>query len=164
MSTSPLYFEPIARPEYVRSRLALRRPALGDIRVDWDEVQQAVQEVLAVLGAIVQRRRPDVRSRPGGNRSPAVALYEYRVFDPGSSPDADPVVAGVAFKRTPRGILVRGDFCGEESGKVYWGPSACSREVPEDGRAVLDAASDVAARLAREADRLVDLLDTAEPA
>lgn len=164
MTVARPYTEPVARVAYVRPRLALVRSTLTDDRLDWDEVQRAVDDSFAELAAMVARRRAGVQSRSGENRSPAVLLYAYRVFEPAFPPDADPIVSGVAFKRTPRGILVRGDFCGEESGRVHFEHQDCRREVPEEGRAVLTAASAVAARLAREIDRLVDALDAAQPA
>lgn len=163
--TTNLFFEPIARTAYVRPRLSLVRPVTDDSAVDWDEVQRAIEDVLHEIEATVARRCPGVKTRIGANRSRPVLLYSYGVFEPPSDPEADPIVLGVAFKRTPSNvILVRGDLCAEESGRVLFSPPDACREVPERGPAVLDAASKVIARLAREVDTLITLIREAEPA
>jgi hypothetical protein len=93
-----------------------------------------------------------------------VLLYVYCVFDPISEVEVDPIVAGVAFKRTSGGILVRGDVCGEESGRVYLELPEYGEIVPETGTAVIQAASRTAARLSREVDAVLRALDHTEPA
>jgi hypothetical protein len=131
--------------------------------VDWDEVQRAVEEAFSQLAASVAGRLPGVRCRPGANRSPAVLLYAYSVFDLPDPPDADPIVVGVSFKRGANGILVRGDICGEESGEIYWAPSTCRVLVPQDAGGVLLAGRTVATLLAREVEMLMNLLRRREP-
>ena len=159
MTHTELYSHPIARVPHVRARLEIAKPTWTHDHIDWDEVEQAVNDVFGELASWVKRLRPSVRSRAGSNRSPAVILYVYRVFEPISDPESDAIVVGVAFKNTPHGILVRGDICGEDSGTVYFEHPDCRKEVPKPNRAVLTAASAVAARLEREIDRLIEMLD-----
>jgi hypothetical protein len=168
MSAAQSYSDPIARVPYVRSHLRLLSRLVeeaggGEDRVDWAEVRRAVDEVLEEMARTIQIRQPGVQSRSGANQSPALPLYVYRVFEPSTGAEVDPIVVGVAFKHGTGAILVRGDFCGEESGHIYFGPKDCRQEVPERQQEVIEAASRVAARLAREIDRLLQIIDQAEP-
>jgi hypothetical protein len=155
---------PVVRGADARARQTLDLDSRLGPEVDWDDVQRAVADPFCRLAADVAVRLPGVRCRPGANRSPAVLLYAYSVFDLPDPPDPDPLVVGVSFKRGANGLLVRGDICGEESGKIYWAPSTCRLLVPQDAGDVLLAGSTVATLLAREIDALVNLLRRREPA
>jgi hypothetical protein len=155
---------PVVRIANVRARLMFDPTPRPQREIDWDAVQLAVADDFYQLAADMAVRLKEARCRPGANRSPAVPLYAYSVFDLSSNPTADPIVVGVSFKRSENGILVRGDICGEESGKIYLAPSACRLLVPQDARRVILEGSAVATRLAREVETLINLLRCGEPA
>jgi len=162
MDHAPNYSTPIASTRYVRERLALAMllPLRSRASVpDWNEIERALRKQLDDLARVIEHQRPGTLSRPGSNQSQSVLLYAYRVFESASNPEAEPIVVGVACKRQLEDILVRGDFCEEDSGVVRYEAPECRVIVPEGHGAVLGAASAVVAHLARETSRLIALLD-----
>jgi hypothetical protein len=132
--------------------------------IDWSRAEEIVQNALTRLSEAVSERRKGVRSRPHASRTERFPLFAYRTFIPTPAEGFDPIVVGVTFKRTDRGVLVRGDMIGEETGTVHFEHPECRLEVREQSEAVLRAARQVADRLAAEVDQLVAALDAPEPA
>ena len=164
MIESQPYAEPIARVAGVRARLGRDDAALRRREADWSEVEGAVADAFAQMARDVAIRLPDARSRAGANSSGAMLLYAYRVFDLPGRPDTEPVVVGVSLKRVEGGIDVRGDICEEDSGRLLLSSSSWRHRVPDHPDRVLLVGSDVASRLARGVDALVEILNRPDTA
>lgn len=95
-------------------------------RIDWQAIHESIQAIFASLANAVQRNCPSIHSRGGKTQTSCFPLFSYRVFEVPSEPNLDPVVAGVDFAPTSSGpnIVVRADFCGDESGRIWF-------ELPE---------------------------------
>ena len=151
------FFEPVRRTSLVRPRLELAVAPKGDEQVDWAEVQRAIQDTFRDLAGDVRVRVPSIAVKDGTARGGVVELFVFSSFMLPSRPSAEAIVVGVTFTGEERGLLITADVCGEESGCVY------AREQPRSvdakaTQALARAASELAARVSRGVDVIVDAI------
>jgi hypothetical protein len=129
----------------------------GLAAADWDRVHEVVQGVLGEMARDVERRWPEIGSRPGRTTTRRFPLFSFRTFFTKVDRGADPVVVGLDFKPEADGVRVRGDISGEESGRV-WYDEECEQTAAKSLDSILAAAQEIAGRLARQSDLLPSAL------
>src|SRR5271166_1771572 len=102
--------------------------AQGLSSAQWDEIHTVVQANLAPLAARIERFCPDVGRRAARMGSAIFLLFSYRTFEPPEAGGLEPVVVGVNFKAQGEGILIHGDICTEETGRILY-DEGCQQEV-----------------------------------
>jgi hypothetical protein len=153
--TTDLFYSPVRRTPFVRSRLEVDVPAEPRAVTDWSDVTGAVLETLEQLEKDVRARRPEVRAKCGTTRGGVIELFAYCSFELPGAEGAEPLVAGVTVQRHGPGRLsVSADLCGDESGHVYLEEGSSTLDS-EDREGLVHVAEGLAARLARRADEVV---------
>lgn len=126
-------WEPMASPQQFSpiglARLDVSPPPLIECgegsfipeeQVNWYQVHQLVQRIFSEMAARIKDEWPMIRSRPGKSSARSFFLYTFMIFDLGDEEELDPVIVGLTFEPAPSGdhILVTGDICGEETGRI----------------------------------------------
>jgi hypothetical protein len=132
------------------------------VLVDWDRIHEAIQAVLSGLARSVKERWPEVVSRPGRTSTNKLPLFSYRTFELMDSPEADAVVVGLDFQPSETTVRIRGDLCGEESGRIFY-DTDCETEAEKTHGKVLAAALDITGKLTAQADRIREALTSLQP-
>ena len=151
MSMDP-FFEVVRRTPFVRPRLELD---LAPNPVDWEGVRRAIVDALNQLAEDVQAREPAVAIKPGTTHGGVIELFVFSSFALPTRADAEAIIAGVTIQRNGARFLLTADVCGEDSGRIY----ATEEPLNLNGEltpALVRAAGALAARLSREADRVLD--------
>ncbi|MBW3598251.1 MAG: hypothetical protein KY475_13390 [Planctomycetes bacterium] len=107
-------FAPVGSNDYL-DRLGVLPPQPDFPPKVWTAVHHAVQEELAALEVAVRRKTPQLSVRRGHTTGESFFLFSYVSFST-SDPARDPVVAGVTFTPTERGVTLEADVSGEQSG------------------------------------------------
>jgi hypothetical protein len=129
---------------------------------DWNAVHEATQGVFEGLAARILAQEPNALSKAGRNSTRALALLSYRVFYHLDGDDYDPVVVGISFAPSGDRIQIAGDISGDESGFVYY-DDECSIETTRQPRAVVEAAKEIAERLAAQESTIIDAIRHRHP-
>ena len=117
--------------------------------LDWDEVHNSIQLILAALDSKVANSSPGVTIKPGRNSARAWDLFSYRVYQSAAAAEIDPVVVGIVCSRTDRGFVIHGDIAGETRGDILF--EVTDREAIGKP-AVIDATHDTAELLAKQSE------------
>ena len=123
MNSAVLHFEPKILIAGIDS-FDLADPPLDGSReeaqeqpIDWDDMDFQVQGLLSKLFRSVKRALPDVRQLRGKTTGRIFYLYSYCSFQLDDDPDFESLVIGVMFEPCEKGLRVRGEIGGEESGR-----------------------------------------------
>jgi hypothetical protein len=130
--------------------------------VDWEIVNRSIQVVLSAFAADVQARWPYIKPRLDQTLT-HLLLFSYCAFEVPSAPRIDPVIAGIDFARSQsgRGIVIRADLSGEESGEVWL--ELPPREVAEVQDAICAAGEELARQLSTRAEEIHTALHKQDP-
>lgn len=154
MSAPSLFYEPIARDEYLE-RLEITDSSDELSGAVWDHVHELVQERLAELDHAVKSRVPAASVQVGRTAGRAFPLFTYRTF---SRPRevVDPVVVGVTFTWSGPRIRVEADASGEQSGDRI--VTLSPKTVPSSRAELIQAACEFAERLRQSDDQIAAAL------
>lgn len=122
----------------------------------WHDIETAALKALEPL----MHATPDsIGATENSNTSSGVMrLFAYYTLYSKDTPGRDPIVAGIACIQNSEGVLVRGDFCGEETGTLVLEEFASRIQVKASPEEVLGAVQKVAARLCEGSGKLNELL------
>jgi hypothetical protein len=143
------------RPYFVRSSRGIERLATIEDRllsrsgIDWEIVDEAIQEKLSRLTERVMQLLPNLVWRAGSHSARHISLSSYRIFDRLDGDDFDPVYAGITIVEVNGMMRIAGDISGEETGRIYF-DRGCELLVSPDNGSVIAAAIEVVSRISEQ--------------